>query len=127
MSKGKTASGAERTLSPTFNYRSQGDFDQLDLGMYFTMSPVIFGVWYRGIPVKSPEGGGGNTESVIFMMGLTKNKITMGYSFDYTLSKLGIGSGGAHEISITYTFKGGSPRKPSREVRELKCPVPFIF
>ncbi len=125
--KGSTTSGAERTLSPTFNYRSQGNFDQLDLGTYFTMAPVIFGVWYRGIPLKSPEGGGSNTESVIFMMGLTKNKVTMGYSFDYTLSKLGIGSGGAHEVSITYTFKAGSPRKPSREVRELRCPVPFIF
>lgn len=127
LTKGKTAGGAERTLSPSFNYRSQGDFDQLDLGLYFTMSPIIFGLWYRGIPVKTPEGGGGNTESLIFMTGLTKNKITFGYSFDYTLSKLGIGSGGAHEVSITYTFKGSSPKKPSRDVRELKCPVPFIF
>ena len=127
LTKGTTESGAERTLSPTFNYRSQGDFDQLDLGVYLTMSPVIFGLWYRGIPIKSPEGGGSNTESLIFMAGMTREKLTFGYSFDYTLSKLGIGSGGAHEISITYTFKAGSPRKPSRDVRELKCPVPFIF
>ncbi len=125
--KGETSRGAERSISPTFNYRSQGNFDQLDLGLYFTVEPIIFGLWYRGIPVKSAEGGGSNTESLIFMTGLRKDRLTMGYSFDYTLSELGIGSGGAHEISIVYTFKASSKRKPSRYVRELRCPVPFIF
>lgn len=125
--RGETASGARRSLSPTFNYRSQGEFNQLDLGLYFTWDPVIFGVWYRGIPLKTPEGGGANNESIIFMFGVTKKKITIGYSFDYTLSSLGIQSGGAHEVSLIYTFKMGDPRKPSRAVRELKCPLPMMF
>lgn len=125
--KGETSRGKERTLSPTFNYRSQGNFDQLDLGLYFTVEPVIFGLWYRGIPVKSTDAGGTNSESIIFMTGLTKDRLTIGYSFDYTLSELGISSGGAHEVSLIYVFRLGSKRKPSRDVRELKCPVPFIF
>ncbi|MCV9385327.1 PorP/SprF family type IX secretion system membrane protein [Reichenbachiella ulvae] len=125
--KGETAKGMERSLSPTFNYRTQGEFDQLDVGMYFTWQPVIFGLWYRGIPIKTPEGSGSNTESLIFMFGVTQKKLTFGYSFDYTLSNLGIATGGAHEVSITYTFKWGDPRKPSRDVRELKCPVPYMF
>ncbi|PIB34393.1 hypothetical protein BFP72_02615 [Reichenbachiella sp. 5M10] len=125
--KGETAKGMERSISPTFNYRNQGEFDQLDLGMYFTLQPVIFGMWYRGIPLKTPKGSGSNSESLIFMFGVTQKKVTFGYSFDYTLSSLGINSGGAHEVSITYTFKLGDPRKPSRDVRELKCPVPYMF
>lgn len=125
--RGETAKGMERSLSPTFNYRTQGEFDQLDVGMYFTWQPVIFGLWYRGIPIKTPEGSGSNTESLIFMFGVTQKKLTFGYSFDYTLSNLGIATGGAHEVSITYTFKWGDPRKPSRDVRELKCPVPYMF
>ncbi|MBU2914310.1 MULTISPECIES: PorP/SprF family type IX secretion system membrane protein [Reichenbachiella] len=125
--RGETAKGMERSISPTFNYRSQGEFDQLDLGMYFTLQPVIFGLWYRGIPIKTPEGSGTNSESLIFMFGVTQKSLTFGYSFDYTLSSLGINTGGAHEVSIIYTFRLGDPRKPSRDVRELKCPVPVIF
>ncbi|UXX77908.1 type IX secretion system membrane protein PorP/SprF [Reichenbachiella carrageenanivorans] len=127
FNRGQTASGAKRSLSPTFNYRAQGEFNQLDLGLYFTWEPVIFGMWYRGIPLKSPEGGGANNESLIFMFGVTQKKFTIGYSFDYTLSNLGIQSGGAHEISLTYSFKWGDPRKPSRSVRELQCPLPMVF
>lgn len=125
--KGETAKGMQRSLSPTFNYRSQGAFDQLDLGLYFTWEPVIFGLWYRGIPVKVAEESITNSESLVFMFGITKKKLTIGYSFDYTISGLGIASGGAHEVSIAYTFKWGDPRKPSRDVRELKCPVPYLF
>lgn len=125
--KGETASGYERSITPTFNYRTQGDFAQLDVGVYFTYAPVVFGLWYRGIPFKSNAAGGTNSEALIAMLGITQRKFTLGYSFDYTLSDLGIGSGGAHEISLTYTFKWGDPRKPDRDVRELKCPLPYIF
>ena len=125
--KGETAAGYERSITPTFNYRSQGDFKQLDLGLYVTRAPMIFGLWYRGIPIVSNEFGGTNSEAIIAMIGVTQKKFTLGYSFDYTLSNLGIASGGAHEISLTYTFKWGDPRKPDRDVRELKCPVPYIF
>jgi type IX secretion system PorP/SprF family membrane protein len=127
LTKGKTIYGAERSISPTFNFRSQGGFDQLDLGVYLTLDPIILGLWYRGIPVKKTQAGGGNSESLITMFGIRKNNLTIGYSFDYTLSKLGIGSGGAHEVSAVYTFRWGGKRKPSRDLRELKCPIPFIF
>lgn len=124
---GKNSRGAERSISPTFNYRSQGGFDQLDLGLYLTLNPIILGLWYRGIPVKDTPSNKSKSESLIFMFGVRKNRLTIGYSFDYTLSNLGISSGGAHEASAVYTFRWGGKRKPSRNVRELKCPIPFIF
>lgn len=116
----------ERSITPSFNYRKQGDFDQLDLGAYFTLDPVLVGLWYRGIPIKSTDGIN-NNESIIFMVGLQSKRTTFGYSFDYTLSDLGIGTGGAHEISIAYSFSLGDPLKPAADVRRLKCPIPFIF
>lgn len=116
----------ERSITPTFNYKAQGDFDQLDLGLYFTLEPLLFGVWYRGVPIKQLEGIP-NNESIIVMVGLNKGPTTIGYSFDYTLSDLGIASGGAHEISLIYSFDLSDPSKPPRDVRELRCPVPFIF
>lgn len=118
--------GRERSFSPGFNYRQQGQFKQLDLGVYFTLEPILLGAWYRGIPFKGLNGSP-NRDAAIVMLGIKKNDLSIGYSFDYTISDLGIGSGGAHEISLVYVFSLADPRKPSREVRELKCPVPFIF
>ncbi len=126
VGKPGTYEGRERSITPTFNFRSQGEFDQLDLGVYLTLQPVIFGLWYRGIPVKQFENFP-NNEALIFMVGITQKNLSLGYSYDYTLSQLGIEAGGAHEISLMVSFNWGDPRKPPREVRELRCPVPFIF
>ncbi len=116
----------ERSITPTFNYRYQDQFDQLDIGVYVTLEPILLGLWYRGIPIKTFEGIP-NSESIIFMTGVYMGRTTIGYSFDYTISDLGRDSGGAHEISLTYAFSLNDPRKPPKEVRELKCPIPFIF
>lgn len=127
LSPASTKTGiGERSITPTFNYKAQGDFDQLDLGAYFTLDPILVGLWYRGLPIKNTDGIQ-NSESIIFMLGLQSKRTTFGYSFDYTISDLGIGTGGAHEISIAYTFSLGDPFKPSADVRRLKCPIPFIF
>jgi type IX secretion system PorP/SprF family membrane protein len=118
--------GPERSFTPTFNYKAQGRFDQLDLGAYITLEPLLLGLWYRGIPVKQADGVA-NSEAIIAMIGIQQKRTSIGYSFDYTISDLGIGTGGAHEISFRYFFSLADPRKPPREVRELRCPVPFIF
>ncbi len=120
---GVNARGQEKSITPTFNYRTQAGFHQLDLGAYFTYSPIIMGLWYRGIPIKENN----RAEAIVAMLGLQKNNFAFGYSFDFTLSDLGIATGGAHEFSLTYSFKWGDPRKPSRNVRELQCPVPYMF
>ena len=118
--------GKERSMTPSFNYKQQGEFKQLDLGVYFTLEPILLGLWYRGLPIDGFENTK-NSESLITMVGVNIRNLTFGYSFDYTVSDLGIGSGGAHEVSLIYTFTLQDPRKPPREIRELRCPVPFIF
>ncbi len=122
----RSVRGRERSMTPSLNYKQQGAFKQLDAGVYFTLEPILLGAWYRGLPIDGIEGSK-NREAIISMVGFNQRNLTVGYSFDYTISDLGIGSGGAHEISLIYTFSLADPRKPPREVRELRCPVPFIF
>ncbi len=109
------------SITPTVQYKLQGNFSQLDAGLYFTYEPVVFGLWYRGLPFK-PVDGISNHESLIFLTGISSNGLHIGYSFDYTLSQLGISTGGAHEVSIRYEFFLGDPRKPPKNVRKLPCP-----
>lgn len=111
----------EVSLTPTAHYKWQGDFSQFDIGMYFTYEPMIFGASYRGIPINSVDGIM-NNESLILLVGLTTNGLNIGYSYDVTISNLGFRSGGAHELSLSYEFFLGDPRKPPKNVRKLPCP-----
>lgn len=111
----------ERSITPNFQYKFQGQFDQLDLGVYLTIEPIVFGMWYRGIPFKTYEEFH-NNESAVFLIGFTAKDLNIGYSYDVTLSTLGIASGGAHEISISYEFSFADPRRPPKNVRKIPCP-----
>jgi type IX secretion system PorP/SprF family membrane protein len=115
----------ERSIAPAFQYRHQGKFDQVDLGMYFTAAPLVVGAWYRGVPFKKVNDYM-NNESIVLLLGFTqlgsKDAINIGYSFDYTVSKLGTGSGGAHEFSLVYTWPMRNPRKPPRDKLIIPCP-----
>lgn len=119
--KGQIPTRRERSITPTFQYKTQGEFDQLDIGTYVTLEPVVFGLTYRGLPVKTLNGFP-NNESIIFLVGMTYNGLNVGYSFDYTISDLGISSGGAHEISVSYVFSLDDKRKPPKNVRQIPCP-----
>lgn len=99
----------ERSLALAFNYKKQGQFSQLDVGAEFYFEPLILGVWYRGLPTKYQLP---NNESVIALVGLSlDSSLEIGYSFDFSISKLGQSvSGGAHEISIRYLI----PENPKK-------------
>ncbi len=87
-----------------FHYKSQQKFDQLDLGMYYTRDPFVFGFWYRGLPgIKSYENTL-NNDALAVLLGykFTEYNLNLGYSYDVTISRLAFNSGGSHEISIIY-------------------------
>ncbi len=103
----------ERSFALAFNYKSQGPFTQLDIGTEFFFEPLVLGFWYRGLPTKYSLP---NNEALIAMLGVSlESGVEVGYSFDFTISKLGqFNSGGAHELSLRYIFTNRNPRNRQR-------------
>jgi len=104
-----------RELTFAFNYKNQGPFTQLDLGTQVNIQPLVLGVWYRGIPVG--QSALPNNEAVIALVGISLGGgLDVGYSHDFTLSSLGnANTGGAHEISIRYSFLAGNAKGAGRK------------
>lgn len=92
----------ETYISPNILYRQQGDFSQLNLGMYFKKGQIVGGLWYRG------------NDSFIMLLGLEADKFRIGYSYDVTVSKLTNATAGSHEISLGYQFVCKAPPKKYR-------------
>jgi len=119
---GEDEFGRERSITPTAQYKTQGEFDQLDLGVYVTWEPVVAGITYRGLPIENSDGVSRN-EAVILLLGYTTQDVKVGYSYDFTISALGLSSGGAHEISISYQFPLTKDRlRPPRHIMQVPCP-----
>jgi type IX secretion system PorP/SprF family membrane protein len=99
------------SLSPNVVFLQQGKFHQLNVGMSVNMYPLVAGLWYRN----NIE----NSDAMIVLLGFQQKQFKVGYSFDYTISRFGVQSGGAHEFSLSYLFN--APKK-NFHIRELKCP-----
>ncbi|WMJ72173.1 type IX secretion system membrane protein PorP/SprF [Cytophagaceae bacterium ABcell3] len=114
----------DNVLIPSFNYKQQGNFRQLDLGMYWNYEPIIVGAWYRGIPVFSSEEGYPFRDAVAILVGTKFNGFYFGYSYDFTVSRMEVyNSGGAHELSISYVFPERRKKKPKKR-RDMIIPCP---
>lgn len=108
-------------IIPTAHYKSQGKSDQLDLGVYAILNRTLLGVWYRGLPIKNYGNKINNNESMVFLVGYKINKFNIGYSYDFTVSKLSTAkTGGAHELNITFLF--GNPKSHSKPTKRIPCP-----
>jgi type IX secretion system PorP/SprF family membrane protein len=114
----------EASIAPSFNYRKQGKFDQLDLGLHFRYDPIIAGVWYRGIAIQQSIGDNVNQDAITFMFGLRYKQFEFGYSFDMTVSKLAANTGGAHEFAINYQWSKPDDVKQRKKRKEKFIPCP---
>jgi len=101
------------TFRLLFHYKSQQDWDQLDLGGYYEKYNVFFGAWYRGLQGFKSYEGYANNDALVLLLGYKSGDIKIGYSYDITISKLVSASGGAHEISLIY--ETASKRKKRRK------------
>jgi type IX secretion system PorP/SprF family membrane protein len=101
----------EFSLSPNILFQQQFQFHQLNIGLYLTVDPFIGGLWFR----HNFE----NADAIIPMLGIHYKNLRVGYSYDYTISKLRTASGGAHEVSASWQFPCPEKR---RHIRAIKCP-----
>lgn len=114
--RGFIVSKIEESITGAFYYRSQGGYQQVDVGVYWFRFPISFGVWYRGIPLVKPYQ---KYDALAFMVGYKYQQYSIAYSYDFTISRLGFNSGGSHEISLIYEFKV----KTRKRYKPIPCPT----
>lgn len=118
----KSRHNPTKYFSPAFNYRHQQKYDQLDIGLYYCHMPLNVGLWYRGLPFKKYGPTYTSQESIAVLVGfdLEDYHLRMGYSYDITISSLGVNNSlGAHEVSLIYEIA----KKKKRSSRVLvTCP-----
>ncbi len=95
------------SLSPSILFVKQGDYQQLNVGLYYSKGNYVIGAWYR-------EG-----DSFIVTLGMETNVFRIGYSYDLTTSQLGTYSGGSHELSVALKIYC-APKK--KTFRTMSCP-----
>lgn len=94
-------------ISPNIIFTQQGTFQQLNMGLYVKKNSLTGGVWYR------------NKDAFIITVGLESDYIKFGYAYDITVSKLSLGSGGSHEVSMGFNF---ACRPKKKTFRTISCP-----
>jgi len=114
----------EQLLRPTptvlqlaFLYKNQAHYNQLDMGFYWNYEPLVLGIWYRGIPFFSEIT---NNDAVVLLIGFKSKRYNIGYSYDFTTSRLIVASGGSHELSFAFTFN--QPDKKRHPRKMVPCP-----
>ncbi|TAL66916.1 MAG: type IX secretion system membrane protein PorP/SprF [Bacteroidetes bacterium] len=108
----------QEILSVAMNYQRQGRYNQTDIGLYYYKEPLIFGLWYRGIPFITTQAG----DAIIGLIGIKTKQLHIGYSYDFTISNLVSSTGGAHEISLVYEFNNLSLGQQRKRIRAIPCP-----
>ena len=108
----------QEVLSVAVNFQKQAKFYQTDIGLYYYKDPLIFGLWYRGIPLVTSQAG----DAIIGLVGIKTNQFHFGYSYDFTISNLISATSGAHEISLIYEFTSFALHPKRKRIRAIPCP-----
>jgi len=83
-------------ISPNAMFVSQGASRQLNIGTFIGFGQVYGGVWYRHANL--------NPDAIIGAFGFKSSRFRITYSYDATISKLSLSSGGSHEIGVGITL-----------------------
>lgn len=108
----------KEVLSVAMNFQKQGKYYQSDLGLYYFREPIIFGLWYRGIPLITSQAG----DAIIGLIGIKTGQLHLGYSYDFTISNLISSTSGAHEISVVFEFNNLSLGQQRKRFKAIPCP-----
>ena len=101
------------------NYKRQGPFQFLDMGVQVLLNQLVLGAGLRNMPIQSDLP---KRESLIALFGLNlSNGLAVGYSYDYPISDVGSQTLGSHELSLRYQFLYGSPKSRGQRSRVLPC------
>lgn len=105
-------------LQPSLFVRTDLASVQSDLSANLYISPMVFGLNYRGLFYRDHDSFSG-------IVGFNVNtSLFIAYSYDYTISNLTSYTSGSHELIISYTFptviKALAPKVDVRGIPELQ-------
>jgi type IX secretion system PorP/SprF family membrane protein len=89
--------GGKWSIEPVVFYQQQDNFSNLNLSCFARANDFVLGLGYR------------NKDAFLGTVGFEGAKIRTYYSYDLTVSRLGSGTGGSHEISLAYRFWKKAP------------------
>jgi type IX secretion system PorP/SprF family membrane protein len=101
-------------FSPNIMYQTQQKFSQFNIGAYYMRDYFVAGAWFR----QTSE----NLDAIMILLGVKKESVKIGYSYDITYSDARLGAIGSHEISVIIELKT-SKREQSTKWRQLPCPT----
>jgi type IX secretion system PorP/SprF family membrane protein len=101
-------------FSPNIMYQKQDNFSQFNVGAYYIKDYFVAGAWFR----QTSE----NFDALMILVGVKKESVKIGYSYDITFSDARFGAKGSHEISLIIELKTNK-RDPSTKWRQLPCPT----
>lgn len=110
----KKSKDHDAKLSPNILYRRQGEFQQLNMGLYVSKGPLVAGLWFRGLLF-----GTSYRDAFIATVGIQTDVVRFGYSYDVTISELTPSTGGSHEVSLGINFEC---RQKKKKFRTIACP-----
>ena len=116
INKGRLINPYDASIQIAFLYKYQDEFNQLDMGLYWYHKPLVLGVWYRGMTRTKDKI---SRDALILLCGFKLDMINIGYSYDFTISRLINNTGGSHEFSLSYTF---STIVKKQKFRSVPCP-----
>ena len=93
-------------ISPNILLVKQADFYQVNAGAYIGLNTFYTGLWFRHT-FKNPD-------AVIMSFGFKRGILKFGYSYDLTVSSLGLSTGGSHEVGIIINLENTGRFKESK-------------
>ncbi|MCS7003919.1 MAG: type IX secretion system membrane protein PorP/SprF [Cytophagales bacterium] len=116
-----------RYLIPAFHYKFQGQSDQMSLGAYAIIQPVLVGMWYRGIPLKRYHKTFINQDAISFCLGYQTGALKVAYSYDITISELARYGASSHEITLSYQIEVNHSygKKGAKNMLKKTIPSPW--
>lgn len=85
-------------ISPQLILQTQGEFQQINYGLFATKHGLATGVWFR-------QNLGLQYDAVIFLVGFVRKKWQFTYTYDMTVSGLWGESGGTSEVSLVFLLR----------------------
>jgi type IX secretion system PorP/SprF family membrane protein len=93
---------------PSFCFRKQGPFTQLDLGINISKDAhkdgwgYVIGGFYRGMIVQSSVSEASRHDAIVALAGITLGDMTFTYSYDIVVSKFAPYGGSTNEVSLIF-------------------------